>query len=70
MSTDNNRFKRKFIITSFTVGLPLFHLVRNRNEIYKASKLMREYHIKEVIARGCMGFFFGTMIALYFYGFG
>lgn len=69
-TTSDNSIKRKFIISSFTVGLPLFHLIKNRNTIYRASNLMKEFYLKEFLARSVFGFFLGFTIATYLYGFG
>ena len=71
MSTsDNTRIKRQFIISSCTIGVPLIHIIRNRNEIYRSTRIMKEFHLKEVMARTFLGFFIGFAVATYFYGVG
>ena len=62
--------KRRMCIGSFTVATPLYYLVKNRNNIFKATKIVREFYFKEVIARTFMGFFLGVGASIYFYGVG
>jgi hypothetical protein len=44
------QLKRKVCISTFTIGLPAYYLIKNRNNIYKASKLVREFYFKDIIA--------------------
>ena len=71
MSTnENTRIKRKLTISTFTLGFPLYYIIKNRNEIYWGTRLMKEFYIKELVARSCFGFFIGFSLATYFYGAG
>ena len=63
-------FKRKLSIGACTLAMPLYFIVKNRNTIYKGSKLVREFYIKELIARSFMGFFLGIGVSIFFYGAG
>ena len=70
MSTDRNVVKRKVIITTFTLGFPGYYLMKNRNEIYKGTQILKEFYLKELIARSFLGLVVGFGIATYFYGAG
>lgn len=48
--------------------MPTWYLVKNRNVIYKATKIVREFHFKEVFARSILGFFVGGIAAMAMYG--
>ena len=63
-------FKRKLCIGACTAGLPLFYMVKNRNNIYKSTQIMREFYLKELVARSVLGFFVGVGVSIYFYGAG
>lgn len=63
-------FKRKLCIGFFTAAIPTYFLLKNRNNIYKGSKLVREFYVKELFARSAMGFFLGVAVSAYFYGMG
>jgi hypothetical protein len=62
--------KRRLCIGSLTVATPLYYLLKHRNDIFRASKLVREFHLKELVARSVMGFFLGVGVSIYFYGAG
>lgn len=62
--------KRKLCIGGFTVGLPLYYVIKNRNNIYRGSKIVREFYLKELFARSVLGFFVGVGASIYFYGVG
>ena len=63
-------FKRKLCIGFFTAALPSYYLIKNRMTIYKGSKLVREFYVKELFARSAMGFILGVAASAYFYGAG
>lgn len=63
-------FKRRLCIGGCTVGLPLFYVLKNRNNIYRSTKIMREFYLKELVARSVLGFFMGIGVSIYFYGAG
>jgi hypothetical protein len=50
--------------------MPTYFLFKNRMTIYKGSKLVREFYIKELFARTAMGFLLGVVVSTYFYGAG
>ncbi len=62
--------KRKLCIGFFTTAMPTYFLFKNRMTIYKGSKLVREFYIKELFARTAMGFLLGVVVSTYFYGAG
>jgi hypothetical protein len=62
------QLKRKLCISTFTIGLPAYYLIKNRNNIYKASKLVREFYFKDIIARSFFGFIIGVGASIYLYG--
>ncbi len=61
-------FKRKVCIATSTAALPTYYLIKNRNTIYKGSKIVREFYIKELVARSFLGFFLGVGLSIYLYG--
>ena len=62
--------KRKLCIGFFTALLPSYYLIKNRMTIYKGSKLVREFYIKELVARSLFGFVIGIAASAYLYGAG
>ncbi|TNV83595.1 hypothetical protein FGO68_gene5867 [Halteria grandinella] len=50
--------------------MPSWYLFKHRNTIYKSTKLMREFHFKEVAARSILGFFVGIGVSVALYGLG
>jgi len=63
-------FKRKLVIGGCTLLMPGYYLFKNRNTFYKGSKLVKEFYLKELVARSVMGFFIGVAVSAYFYGAG
>ncbi len=51
-----------------TVAFPAYYLLKNRNNIYKGSKIVKEFYLKEVLARTTLGFFVGIVLSVYLYG--
>ena len=62
--------KRKLCIGAFALGLPLYFVLKNRNAIYKGTKLVREFYVKELVARALMGSLLGVAVSIYIYGVG
>ena len=60
--------KRRLCIGATTLSLPLYYLLKNRNAIYKGSKLLREFYFKELLVRSILGFALGVGLSLYLYG--
>jgi hypothetical protein len=50
--------------------MPSWYLIKNRNIMYKSTKLVREFHLKEMVARSFLGFFVGVGLSVAFYGLG
>ena len=61
-------FKRKLCIGGTTAALPLYYLIKHRNNIYRGSKLQREFYVKEIMIRSVLGFVLGIGLSIYFYG--
>jgi hypothetical protein len=67
ITTDKNASKRKTIVTFSTITFPLYYLYKNRYQIYRGSSLIKEFYLKELIARSFFGLVFGFAIGAYFY---
>lgn len=52
------------------MALPTQYIVSRRNEIYKSSKIMREFYIKEAFMRTFVGAIVGLGASIVFYGVG
>ena len=70
MSESTSNIKRKMCRIAFTIGLPGYYFFRNRAAIVKGQQIMREFYIKDIIARSCLGYCLGFAVSLYFYGYG
>ena len=57
-------FRRKMCIGTFTFLLPTYYTVRRRNDIFKASKLVREFYLKEILVRTVLGFIVGVGMSI------
>ena len=66
---DHNATKRKMIVTSTMIGFPMYYMLKHRNDIYRGSKIVKEFYIKEIVARSFIGLIFGFVVGIYFYGF-
>lgn len=69
MAANTNAQKRKAIVTTSTLGFPTYYLLKNRNQIYRSSSLLKEFHVKELVARSFFGLVTGFVVGVYFFGF-
>ena len=53
-----------------TYGLPIYYVVKNRNNIYRSNYTMKFYYAKEVFARIFFGLVIGYASAMMIYGLG
>jgi hypothetical protein len=73
MSTNNelrNMKRRKATIISCTIAFPTYYLLKHRSTIYKSTQLMKEFYLKELLARSALGFAVGVGLSIYLFGIG